>query len=135
MTPGYLIHFGLKAAPFTKEIPDDELWLPSSKADVVDELVEAVGARESLTLVGEPGVGKTCVLRAVRHRLPQAGFRLTYCHNATLGRRDFYRQLSLALDLETIFGFRGLAISAIAGKRGIVRCVRDGGRARGLKIA
>ena len=50
-------------------------------------------------LVGEPGVGKTCVLRALRHRLPQAGFRLTYCHNATLGRRDFYRQLCLALGL------------------------------------
>jgi general secretion pathway protein A len=26
-------------------------------------------------------------------------FRLTYCHNATLGRRDFYRQLCLALAL------------------------------------
>src|SRR5437763_4396849 len=99
MMPGYLTHFGLNAAPFTKEIPDDELWLPSSKAAIVDELVEAVGARESLALYGEPGVGKTCVLRAVRHCLPQAGFRLTYCHNATLGRRDFYRQLCLALGL------------------------------------
>jgi type II secretory pathway predicted ATPase ExeA len=99
MTPGYLAHFGLQSAPFSKEIPDDELWLPASKAAVVDELVEAVGARESLVLVGEPGVGKTCVLRALRQRLPQAGFRLTYCHNATLGRRDFYRQLCLALGL------------------------------------
>ena len=54
-----------------------------------------------MILVGEPGVGKTCVLRAVRHRLPQAGFRLTYCHNATLGRRDFYRQLCVALGLST----------------------------------
>ena len=52
-----------------------------------------------MLLYGEPGVGKTCVLRALRHRLPQAGFRLTYCHNATLGRRDFYRQLCLALGL------------------------------------
>ena len=52
-----------------------------------------------MLLDGEPGVGKTCVLRALRHRLPQAGFRLTYCHNATLGRRDFYRQLCLALGL------------------------------------
>jgi general secretion pathway protein A len=40
------------------------------------------------------------VLRALRHRLlPSAGFRLTYCHNATLGRRDFYRQLCTALGL------------------------------------
>ena len=44
-------------------------------------------------------MGKTCVLRALRHRLPHAGYRLTYCHNATLGRRDFYRQICLALGL------------------------------------
>ena len=99
MMPAYLAHFGLQSAPFTKEIPDDELWLPASKVAVVEELVEAVAARESLVLVGEPGVGKTCVLRALRQRLPQAGFSLTYCHNATLGRRDFYRQLCLALGL------------------------------------
>jgi general secretion pathway protein A len=35
----------------------------------------------------------------LRNALPGAGFRLTYCHNATLGRRDFYRQLCLALGL------------------------------------
>jgi len=64
-------------------------------------LVEALDERASVTLTGEPGVGKTCVLRALRHKLPMAGFRLTYCHNATLGRRDFYRQLCLALGLPT----------------------------------
>jgi general secretion pathway protein A len=44
-------------------------------------------------------VGKTCVLRALRSRLNQPNMRLTYCHNATLGRRDFYRQLCLAIGL------------------------------------
>jgi type II secretory pathway predicted ATPase ExeA len=39
------------------------------------------------------------VLRAVRARVPEQGCRLTYCHNATLGRRDFYRQLCHALGL------------------------------------
>lgn len=92
-------HFGLKELPFSKEIADSELWLPPSKTAVVDDLIEALGDHASCLLVGEPGVGKTCVLRALRHRLPQAGFRLTYCHNATLGRRDFYRQLCLALGL------------------------------------
>jgi type II secretory pathway predicted ATPase ExeA len=99
MTPAYLAHFGLKEAPFTKEVGDADLWLPSSKTAVVDELVEALAQRASVSLVGEPGVGKTCVLRALRHRLA-TGFRLTYCHNATLGRRDFYRQLCLALGLK-----------------------------------
>jgi type II secretory pathway predicted ATPase ExeA len=100
MTPAYLSFFGLKEAPFSKEIGDGDLWLPSSKAAVVDELCEALSGHGSAVLVGEPGVGKTCVLRALRHRLqPNAGFRLTYCHNATLGRRDFYRLLCMALGL------------------------------------
>lgn len=100
MTAAYLGHFGLEQPPFTKEVADADLWLPASKARVVDDLCEAVRERASVALVGEPGVGKTCVLRALRHRLPAEGFRLTYCHNATLGRRDFYRQLCLALGLQ-----------------------------------
>jgi type II secretory pathway predicted ATPase ExeA len=99
-TTSYLSHFGLQAPPFTKEVADSDLWVPPSKEAVVDVLVEALDQRGSVALVGEPGVGKTCVLRALRHRLPQAGFRLTYCHNATLGRRDFYRQLCVALGLQ-----------------------------------
>ncbi|ATB51297.1 ExeA family protein [Corallococcus macrosporus] len=100
MTPAYLGHFGLTFAPFSKEVSDADLWLPTSKAALVEELGEALRNRASVVLTGEPGVGKTCVLRALRHRLPAQGFRLTYCHNATLGRRDFYRQLCLALGLK-----------------------------------
>lgn len=99
MVAPYLAHFALKEPPFSKEVADGELWLPTSKQAVVDMLVEALDDHASVVLVGEPGVGKTCVLRALRHRIPAAGFRLTYCHNATLGRRDFYRQLCHALGL------------------------------------
>lgn len=99
MTAPYLTHFGLREPPFSKELADGELWLPASKQAVVDGLLDALDERASVVLVGEPGVGKTCVLRALRHRIPAAGFRLTYCHNATLGRRDFYRQLCLALGI------------------------------------
>src|SRR5262245_59799866 len=63
----YLALFGLKEAPFSKEIPDAELWLPGSKLAVVDTLLEALDERASVMLVGEPGVGETCVLRALRH--------------------------------------------------------------------
>ncbi len=99
MTPLHYAHFDLKEAPFTKQIVDDDLWLPPSKTELVDDLVAAVREHQSVLLVGDPGVGKTCVLRALRHRLGEAEFRLTYCHNATLGRRDFYRQLCVALNL------------------------------------
>lgn len=101
MTPSYLAPFSLHQPPFAKDLPDEELFLPPSKEGLLGELLEALHARGSVLLCGEPGVGKTCLLRALRHRLtePANRFRLTYCHNATLGRRDFYRQLCLALGL------------------------------------
>jgi general secretion pathway protein A len=97
--PQWQRHFGLTESPFSKDIGDDDLWMPSSKQALVDELVDAIEAREHALLVGEPGMGKTCTLRALRRRLSETDYRLTYCHNATLGRRDFYRQLCLALGL------------------------------------
>jgi general secretion pathway protein A len=95
----WLAHWGFTEAPFAKEIADADLWVPASRAAAVDRLVDTCRERGHAVLAGEPGVGKTCVLRALRHRLPEAGFRLTYCHNATLGRRDFYRHVCLALGL------------------------------------
>ena len=95
----WLAHFALRESPFSKEIGDADLWVPTSRQKTVERLVDACRERGHALLVGEPGVGKTCVLRALRHRLPHDGFRLTYCHNATLGRRDFYRHVCLALDL------------------------------------
>jgi len=102
----YLDALGLKEPPFSKEIADADLWLPTSKQLIADGLLDALNERASVVVVGEPGVGKTCILRAVRHLVTAAGYRLTYSHNATLGRRDFYRQLCLAL---------GLAPAATAG--------------------
>ncbi len=106
MSLDYLSHFGLSADPFAKDIADAELWLPPSKLSLVEDLTEAMHARASALLTGEPGVGKTCVLRALRHALAPANFRLVYCQNTTVGRRDFYRHLCLAL---------GLAKAATAG--------------------
>lgn len=92
-------HFGLNGVPFSKEVSDGELWVPPSRGRLVEDVVGTCQERGHVLLTGEPGVGKTCVLRALRHRLPSDGFRLTYCHNATLGRRDFYRHVCLALGL------------------------------------
>jgi len=98
-TTTYLTHFSLSAPPFEKELSDAQLWLPSHKSQLVDQLTQALFQHHQVLLYGEPGSGKTCVLRALRHKLPQDQFRLTYCANVTLGRRDFYRQLAQTLGL------------------------------------
>ena len=102
MAPLYQEYFGLDRPPFDKAVLDSELWLPSGKQDLVEDILDALRARESVLLYGESGVGKTCVLRVLRHRIGNDGFRLTYCHNAPLGRRDFYRQLCRALALPDV---------------------------------
>jgi len=94
-----LTHFDLRFIPFSKEVEDGALWLPEAKTLLVDEVHEALEQRQSVLLLGDSGVGKTCVTRALRHRLTQSGFRFTYCRNASLGRRDFYRLLCHSLGL------------------------------------
>ena len=49
--------FGLRTAPFSKEIDDAELWLPESKAALVSEIEDALTERHSVLLLGEPGGG------------------------------------------------------------------------------
>lgn len=99
MSLDYLSHFGLSGHPFSKDIGDAELWMPPSKQSLLEDLTDAMHIRGSVLLTGEPGVGKTCVLRALRHALTPTNFRLVYCQNTTVGRRDFYRHLCLALGL------------------------------------
>lgn len=99
MSPDALLHFGLREWPFSKDIPDAELWVPPSREALVSAICDTTRARRHAFLTGDPGWGKTCLIRAVRARLAQPDIRLTYCHNVTLGRRDFYRQLCIAFDL------------------------------------
>lgn len=92
-----LAAYNLTHDPFAKSIADADLWLPPSKQGLVDGLTDTISQRHWALITGEPGVGKTCVLRALRQRLSAEQYRLTYCCNSTLGRRDFYRQLCHAV--------------------------------------
>jgi type II secretory pathway predicted ATPase ExeA len=96
----WLRHFDIQKPPFDKDLDSDTLWMPSSRKDLLATMQHALKERGHVLLIGEPGIGKTCLLRALRDSLPSNAYRLTYCHNATLGRRDFYRQLSIALSLK-----------------------------------
>ena len=63
-------------------------------------LKAAVEGRSSAVLTGDPGTGKTFVLRALEEKLPQSRYRISYIHNSHVNYRDFYRQLSVVLGLE-----------------------------------
>lgn len=95
----WVTYWGMTQMPFSKEVDDALLVLSPSRKAIVEDILEAIESKSSLVITGEPGVGKTCILRAIKMSLPETGYRLTYCCNATLGRRDFYRHLCQALGL------------------------------------
>jgi general secretion pathway protein A len=111
MNLDYISHFSLSAEPFAKDISDADLWIPPSKLALVEDLTDAVHARACALLTGDPGVGKTCILRALRHALSPEKFRLIYCQNTTVGRRDFYRHICRALNLPRAFTAGDLFLS------------------------
>lgn len=99
MTPPWFELLGCREAPFAKDFAPGEVWVPRSLQATFDAALEALALKYTVSITGESGGGKTSLLRAIRHALHGEAYRLSYCHNATLGRRDFYRQLCLALGL------------------------------------
>lgn len=100
MSRKMLSRYGLTKAPFSKDVPPDELFEGDGLQSATRTLKAAVEGKASAVLTGEPGVGKTFVLRALEAKLPAGRYRVTYIHNSTVNLRDFYRQLSAALGLE-----------------------------------
>jgi len=92
--------FSLHRQPFGRSLDSGDLWLDEAHEHAIERLVGAVTRHEHVLLKGESGAGKNCVLRAMRDRLSPAHFRCVYIANVTLGRRDFYRQVSCAFGLE-----------------------------------
>lgn len=93
--------FNLRGVPFTKEVPLEDLYEYEGFTDAVAGLKAAVTGKSSAVLTGESGTGKTFILRALSTKLPTSRFRLHYIHNASVNLRDFYRQLSGLLGLES----------------------------------
>lgn len=95
-----LSRFGLKKEPFAKDLAVEELYWPPSLEDARSRLRAAIKGHASVVMTGEPGTGKTFVLRAVEHDLEGQPYRIHYLHNSAVNRREFYRQLCTALGLE-----------------------------------
>ena len=100
MSDAVQVHFNLRRRPFDKDVPDEALWLDLTRKDAIDRLVDAVEARQHALVTGEPGVGKNCVVRGLRARLSPVHFHMHYVAHVALGRRDFYKQICLALGIE-----------------------------------
>lgn len=97
-----LSRYSLTKPPFSKDVPVEELLDFKHIKASVRRLKAAIEGKSCAVLVGETGTGKTFATRAVESMLSEGRYRVSYLHNATLNRRDFYRQLSTILGLQPL---------------------------------
>lgn len=95
-----LNRYGLAKLPFERDVPLDEFFDTDGFVAARRLVKAAIEGRSSAVLTGESGTGKTFVARAVEADLVQGRYNVTYIHNSTVNRRDFYRQVATALGLE-----------------------------------
>ena len=100
--------FGFTRPPFSKDISPSEMFQTDQFQEAMLGLKAAIEGRTSAVVTGDSGSGKTCLIRALEQDLPQGRYRLHYTANATVNRRDFYRQISIGMGLEAHSSFAAL---------------------------
>jgi len=100
--------YGLTRPPFDKDLSPAEMLQTEPFQEALQSLKAAIEGRTSAVMTGDSGCGKTCIWRALEEDMPPGRYRLHYIHNSTVNRRDFYRQLSIAMGLECHSSFATL---------------------------
>lgn len=96
-----LAEFGFKKMPFDKSIKVQDLFASYDVKEIEARLEYVKQHRGILLLTGEPGSGKTTILRKFVHQLNPASYEHCYSPHATINRNEFYRQLNTLFKLSS----------------------------------
>ena len=102
----YCNHFGFKQTPFTRDIPTQDLYRSHEIDEVVGRLVYAAEQQLFAVITGNPGSGKTTLIRKFTAELPASKFLTLYLSDSKLTPRHFYKGLLEQLGGEPKF-YRG----------------------------
>jgi len=94
-------YFGFKRQPFHKELKTTQMFSSFDSKEAATRLQLLKQNRGIFCLTGEPGAGKTSVLRKFVEELNPQTHIHCYTPHATVNRNDLYRQLNQLLKLPT----------------------------------
>lgn len=89
--------FGFHTTPFTCELPIERRMPLAFQDDTLAALERTVDRRMSAAVIGPAGTGKSMLLRALRHRLPEARYAVRYVKVTDLSKRDMCREIATAV--------------------------------------
>ena len=97
----YRKQFGLTAHPFTPHLQPDDLFVSDAAAELAARLDHLRELRGIGLITGEPGTGKTCLVRRFAASLHTGLYRLFYIPNSTGNVMDLYKTIAWELGLPT----------------------------------
>lgn len=105
-------HHELRAIPFTREIEVQQCHKHSVLEEAIEGVVSTVKRRMSAGVIGPAGTGKSILMRTVDDLLPDARYRVHYVKVTDLSKRDFCRQLAIAVGCEPA-GYYGALVTRV----------------------
>ncbi len=100
--------YRFQTTPFTREFTISNRYKVKSHETELQYLRKTVEGRMSAALIAPAGHGKTTLLRALVHQLPEARYRVSYLKVTDLSKRDLCREISQALGARTAGTFPAL---------------------------
>jgi type II secretory pathway predicted ATPase ExeA len=94
-----MAYFGLKRLPFVKELKSDQMFETFDTREAFTRLGYVRQNRGIMLLTGEPGAGKTSILRKFVETLNPQTHQHCYTPHVTVSRSELYRQLNMLLKL------------------------------------
>lgn len=123
--------YGMEHTPFSKDIPAERLYESKQILDAVGRLKYAADRKQFAVVTGEPGCGKSTLVRLFAATLPRDRYTLLYVSDSKLTPRWLYAGLLDQMGLEAKF-YRGdskrklqKAIGQIKESKRKVICVLD----------
>lgn len=95
-------YFGFKKMPFDKELSSQELFTTYDQKESLARLNYIKQHRGIFLLTGEPGGGKTSILRSFVDSLNPQCHECCYTPHATISASEIYRQINTLLNLRPV---------------------------------
>jgi len=98
----YRAWFNLSDDPFRKDLPTDQLFQSELFSEASQRLDYLKNNRGLMLLTGDPGTGKSTIIRNFVHSLNKNSFSVFYAQLSTVSVIDFYRQILFMLSGEKL---------------------------------
>jgi len=104
--------YGFNAMPFTRELDGAKRWRNAAFEEPRSELRNVIEQRQSAALIAPAGTGKTTLLRVLTEEMPAARFRFHYIKVTDLSKRDFCREIAVAIGASPV-GHYGALVAKV----------------------